>query len=454
MTAEQPPRVSRTPLVGDAIAAVREGGAFYERAAAVDDVVRLRLPLVGEPVLVSHPDLVERVLRSEADRFPKADFVREQLDDLLGRGLIQSGGDPWARRRRLLAPAFAADRIEAYEDVMVAEAERLAGEWSPGDRIDVDATTRRLTLRVLFDALFGVPIDEWEDEVVEALRAVHAAGRLRNQPVAQLVPKWVPIGLWRRYREGVETLDRVVRAVIDRRADAASLPDDPADGEDLLSILLAAERDGRIDREGVRDEVITFLFAAHETTATVLTFVWYLLARNPDVERRVHREVDSVLGDRPPDHGDLEDLEVVDRVVRETMRLYPQVPNLFRAPTEDVTLGGYHVPAGTIVIPSIWAIHRDGRWYDEPRAFRPTRWTGDREDALPACAYLPFGGGPRRCIGAAFARAEARLILATVARGWSLELVSDSDLDLSLTITTRPESDVECVVRRRSDRSG
>lgn len=431
-------------IVSNMISLLRDPEAFYERAAAEADVVLLRFPVVGDQVLLSHPDHIERVLRTEADTFPKAEFVRTQLDDLLGQGLIQSGGDVWTQQRRLLQPAFFGDRIETYAPIMREETLMMIDEWEVGDTLNIDRTMRRLTLRILFRSLFGVDITPWETTVLQALHDVHQPGRLRMQPLAQVVPKWIPIPLWQRYHRGIRALEDVISEVIAQRGSRH----DHDGATDLLGILLEAETEGTISATQVRDELMTFLFAAHETTATVLTFTWYLLCRHPEVDRQLVDELTTVRnGDASIAEWD--EVEYTEQIILETMRLYPQVPNLFRRPTTDVEIGGYHVPAGTVVVPSVWATHRDDRWYDRPHAYRPERWQDDRRTQLPQFAYLPFGGGPRRCIGSEFALTEARCIVATIARAYTFELVSDPELDLSLTITTRPVSDITMRIGER-----
>jgi cytochrome P450 len=213
-------------------------------------------------------------------------------------------------------------------------------------------------------------------------------------------------------------------------------------------LLGGTDEDGKtMSDKLVRDELMTFLFAGHETTATALTFTWFLLAQNPAVERRLVTELDAVLGGSQPTFSDLPKLEYTEQVLKEAMRLYPPVPQVPRESTEDVTLDGYHVPEGTTVAPSQWTIHRDDRFWDDPTEFRPERFDGDSD--RPKFAYFPFGGGPRRCIGQQFAMVEGKLILATLAQQYHLELVSDPNVDLSVSITTRPLDPIEMRVDSR-----
>jgi len=213
-------------------------------------------------------------------------------------------------------------------------------------------------------------------------------------------------------------------------------------------LLSATDEDGEsMSAELVRDELMTFLFAGHETTATALTFTWLLLSQHPEVERTLVAELEEVLDGEPPSFADLPDLEYTEQVLREAMRLYPPVPQIPRDTTEPVELGGYGIPEGATVAACQWTVHRDGSLWSYPHEFRPERF---EHDDRPRFAYFPFGGGPRRCIGEQFAMVEGKLILATLARRYHLELVSDPDVDLSVSITTRPLDPIEARVEPRT----
>jgi len=221
--------------------------------------------------------------------------------------------------------------------------------------------------------------------------------------------------------------------------------------DDLLSILLtAAGPDGTtMDDDVVRDQMVTFLFAGHETTALALTYAWHLLGRNPETLDRLRAELDAELGDRSATMADLPALDYTEQVVNETLRLFPPAYALFREPTEDVQVGSYRVREGTAMTIPIFKLHRDGRFYDAPDEFRPERWTDEFEAELPEYAYLPFGGGPRHCIGMRFALAELKLVLATLAREVAFDPTYDGDPDLSMAATMRPDQPMRMRVRRR-----
>jgi hypothetical protein len=248
--------------------------------------------------------------------------------------------------------------------------------------------------------------------------------------------------MWRRYTEGIDGMEGVIEEFVAARRGEVD------EHDDLLSILLSAtdEADEAMSEELLRDELMTFLFAGHETTATALTFTWFLLARHPEVDRKLVAELDAVLDGEPPSFADLPDLEYTEQVLREAMWLYPPVPQIPRDTTEPVELGGYGIPEGATVAACQWTVRRDGNLWAYPHEFRPKRFeTDDR----PRFSYFPFGGGPRRCIGEQFAMVEGKLILATLARRYRLEIVSDPDVDLPVSITTRPLDPIETRVEPR-----
>ncbi|MEF8813783.1 MAG: cytochrome P450 [Halovenus sp.] len=294
--------------------------------------------------------------------------------------------------------------------------------------------------------MFGSDIEYEKRGIRRTVQALQEPGQPAKQPVARTVPKWVPIPMWRRYKQGIDEMESLIAEIVSRRKEEGT------DGhDDLLSMLLTGtDRDGETMSETLlRDEMMTFLFAGHETTATALTFAWFLLAQHPEVERRLVDEPDDTLDEGYATFGDLPDLEYTEQVFREAMRLYPPVPSIPRETTETLELGGYSLPEGATVAPMQWTIHRDERFWEEPLQFRPDRFAG--ENARSAFAYFPFGGGPRRCIGQQFALVEGTLILATLARQYRLDLVSTPDIDLSVSITTRPLDRIEIRVEPRAD---
>jgi cytochrome P450 len=470
----EPPSYDGLPVIGNTHQMVREQGGFYEAAAELGDVVHLRLLGIGDLYQVSDPGLVREVLVTEQTRYGKASISKDQLGELVGEGLVLSEGELWQRQRQRIQPAFYRNRIATYADTMASEAAAVADEWSDGDVVNIEDELKALTLRILVKAMFGTEIDYEDRGIRDTVQDLQRPGHPSKQPIAQTIPKWVPIPMWRRYKEGIDDIEDLISEFVAVRREQDDL------GDDLLSRLLAGSDD---DGEGmseklVRDELITFLFAGHETTATALTFAWFSLAQDPDVEERLAAELTSELDDTPT-FEDLSRLDYTEAVLLESMRLYPPVPAIPREPDEDTTLGGYEIPAGGTVSCSQWAIHRDEQWWEDPYEFRPERWLaddgtvgadgdfssdGDSDDGKatlgrvsgehargdrPRFAYFPFGGGPRRCVGEQFALVEGKLLLATLLRRYSPTLESDPDIDLSVSITTRPVDPVEIGLSER-----
>jgi len=396
-------------------------------------------------VLVNHPELIEAVLVKNSRNFIKP-FAFRFTRPVLGNGLLTSEGDYWLLQRRLAAPAFRAERIAAYGPDMVAACRQAIDSWQDGQTRDIHADMMQLTLDIVARTLFGADVADESHEVEASLRGVlRAFSNSFNRTIP--LPNWIPTPGNRRARAAVRGLNRVVQKIIDRRR----REDQPR--QDLLSMLLAArdEGDGRgMSDEQLADEARTFLLAGHETTAISLSWSFYLLATHPRAQAKLHRELHDVLGDRLPEVSDLARLEFADQVVREAMRLYPPAFIIGREPLADFELGGYIIPAGTTVFMSPWVMHRDERFFERAGEFLPERWAGDLAATLPKMAYFPFGGGPRICIGNAFAMMESVLLLSTIARGWSMRLVGDHPIALSPVFTLRPKFGIKVILAKRT----
>jgi len=396
------------------------------------------LRLAGYDVfLLNHPDLVDVVLRKDRDNFVKHSFFWRHVTAIFGNGLLTSEGDFWLRQRRLAAPAFHPDRIATYGDTMVAYADRLVDGWTDGEVRDVHRDMMRLTMEIVAKTLFDADVERDVEEVGRAFEVAlkEIAGRIRR-PFR--IPDGVPTPGNLRYRRGVQRLDRLVwRVIAERRAD-------PRDRGDLLSMLMSARDDEGQAMSDVqlRDELVTLFLAGHETTAISLSWTWHLLAQHPLVKDCLVAELFEVLDRRPATVADLPRLPYTDAVVKESMRLYPPAYVLGREAIEDCEIGGYNVPARATIYMSPWVLHRDPRWFVEPEKFLPERWLDGLAARLHRFAYMPFGGGPRVCIGDRFAMMEAVLILATISRRYRLERTSDAEIVPFPSITLRPEGGV------------
>lgn len=405
------------------------------------DTVFLRLP--GHDVFVlNRPEDIETVLLTQRTNFIKHRFFWRHVTAIFGNGLLTSEGEFWLRQRRLAAPAFHPDRIAAYGDVMTAYADRQAGAWTDGETRDIHADMMRVTMEIVSKTLFDVEVEKDVDEIGRSFDLVirEIAKRFRR-PVK--IADWIPLPGNRRYRRGVALLDRLVaRVLAERRAR-------PGDRGDLLSMLMAArDDDGRpmSDRQ-LRDELITLFLAGHETTAIALSWTLFLLAKNPAVEERLRREIGEAIGDRLPAAADLPRLSYADAVVKESLRLYPPAYVVGRESLADCAIGGYDVPARTTVYFSPWVLHRDPRHFPDAESFRPERWLDGSTAKLPKSVYIPFGGGPRVCIGERFAMMEGVLVLATLLRRFRLEMDGPDPVPFP-SITLRPEGGPVMRVRR------
>jgi cytochrome P450 len=443
-----PPGPTTLPYVGSALPFFRNPFEYRTRIAAeYGDVVDVS-GLGKRAFLLSHPKYVKRVLVTDSHRYTKPDFEKQFVERAFGDSLAFIDRPEWTERRRMLQPVFTMDRIEQYGATMVEYAEALADEWDDGEVIALDAELKRLTFQVLARTLFGLDRQSVPD-LYDDFEAV--ATKLR--PMKAVVPDWIPTPTNRRYELALSDLETAIDDLIERRRATDSGPDDlltlllaAADGEALGEDDERADTDGLSDRE-LRDELMGFLFAGHETTAMALTFSWYLLETHASARDEVHQELDAVLGGGRPDVTDLGDLDYLEHAITEGMRLYPPNHMIPREPLEDVAIGGYRIPEGASVYCSQWVIHRDERWYDQPEAYRPERWAGDED--RPEYAYFPFGGGPHHCIGMRFARMEIRLALATLMEHVTLEPVDHSLPDLAAGLTMHPKDRIEMRVHER-----
>lgn len=407
----------------------------------------VRVPLVAEELyLLSDPRHIRDVLVTDQRLFKKGRGL-ERTKALLGEGLLTSEGATHLRQRRLIQPAFHKERLAGYAATMTAHAERTMARWRDGAVADVDAEMMRLTLGIVGDTLFGTDVGARVEEVGAALDRVMASFWIRMLPFAGAL-EWLPLPVLRRAREGRETLDRVIFAIIAERRQA------PGDRGDLLSMLLLAQDSedghrGMSDRQ-VRDEAMTIFLAGHETTANALAWTWYLLSQAPEVECRLHEAIDSALGGRPPTVADLPALSYVERVVTESLRLYPPAWLIGRRALAPYRLDDYEVPAGAVLLMSPYLVHRDAQYFPDPTRFDPERWTPEFKAALPPFAYFPFGGGARRCIGDHFAMMELVLVVTAVAQRWRLALVPGHPVAPRPVVTLRLKHGLKMTTHART----
>jgi cytochrome P450 len=395
--------------------------------------------------LLNHPDDIETVLLTRSRGFLKGRGLQANRE-LFGNGLLTSEGDLWLRQRRLMQPAFRRERVAAYAPAIIARSAGMLDRWKDGETRDVHRDFMRLALEIVARTLFGVSIEQQTNQVDAALNVLVE----ENTSPRRLFPlvRRLPTAANRRYSRAVGVLDRIVYGII-----AQSRARREAHGGLLSGLLNAQDEDGaRMTDRQLRDECITLLLAGHETTAIALSWTVYLLAQNPAVQERLHAETAAVLGARPPCAEDVPRLAYAERILRESLRLYPPAWLMPRIAAEECEIRGYRIPKGASVLVSQWIVHRDPRFFPDPERFDPDRWTEEFARSLPRFAYFPFGGGPRICIGNHFALLEATLILAAIAQRFRLRLASATPVEPLASITLRPKGGVQVTLgdRRKS----
>jgi len=442
-----PPQPKGYFLLGNTLDFARNPLAFLSKCANdFDGIVSVQLP-IGKPYLVTHPDFVEYVFVTGSRNFKKGTYY-DGTKPLLGNGLVTSDGELWLKQRKLIQPVFHRAKIRTYSEVMVNFTENLlTQEWRDGQVRPIEQDMMQLTMQIVARLLFSMDFSgEEAKETGQALgNALTEVTDWMNSPVK--LPLSVPTPRNRRFRAAIQLVDQVIGEVITRgrNQDAAH------DKGDLLSMLFAAhDQDGQgMSDQQLRDEVVTLYAAGHETTAMTLTWAWYLLSQHPQVEKKLVAELQNVLNGRSPGIDDLPHLSYTDMIIKETLRLYPSGWLVARQAINDCQIGDYPIPAGTVVLVSAWATHRDPRFFEEPEEFKPERWEAEAVKKLHKYAYYPFAAGPRQCIGNVFATTEAVLLLATMAQQYRLELLPGKPVTPVVRGTLHPSYPLQMKLSKR-----
>ncbi len=421
-------------------------GTFLQAAHQYGDIVYFRIgPRRG--YLITNPVDIRHVLQDNARNYHKSPLY-DKVRMAIGNGLLTSEDAFWLRQRRIAQPAFHRERIAALAGVMAEVAQDAAARWqtiaSDGRPVDIDEEMMRLTRTVVLRALLGGDLGPFGDKVDGAWTVV-------NQHIGESfwslgLTDWIPTPKNRKFRAAQAVLRGAVDHVISRRRAH------PTESADLLSMLMSArdeETGEAMTDQQLRVEITTFLLAGQETTSLALTWTWYLLSQHRDPRQRLHREIDTVLKGRPPEYADLANLPYTRMVVDESMRLYPPAWGISRQALADDELGGFRLPAGWLAFVIPYVLHRMPAYWNDPDAFEPERFLPDRTADRPKFAYLPFGAGPRQCIGSQFAAIEAQLIVATLAQRYHLHLVPHHPVEPWPLITLRPRYGMPMIVERR-----
>ncbi len=441
------------PILGPALDMKRDLiGTMHSSMLRFGDVVRFTMGPKGKFQVnafgVFHPDYVQHFLASNADNYEKSDPVYYELRVLLGDGLLTADGDEWKRQKRMIQPIFTHKRVASYVPMIVEEAEDAVRRWGEaarrGEGVDLNADMARITMQVVGRALFGADVESAVPAVRRAVPFLSERAIQRGLSPFTVPAHWPTPGNRKAVRYQGSMYDVVDELVTARRAN-------PVEAEDLLGLLLNARDpetgEGLSDKE-VRDQVLVFLLAGHETTSTSLAFTFHLLGHHPEIQEKVQEEIDRVWGDGPTLET-VRELRYTTMAIKEAMRLYPAAHGMGRIAKKDDEIGGYRIPAGSPVFASTWATHRHPAFWDEPERYDPERFTPEAEKARHRYAYFPFGGGPRACIGQHFSMMEAALLVGALLRNFKVTTSSDP-VKLLAGITLRPAGTMPASITSRA----
>jgi cytochrome P450 len=421
--------------------------------------------------LINNPDYIEKVLVYDHGNFTKGRRL-QIAKALLGEGLVTSEGDLHNRQRRIIQPIFHPKQISTYGKVMTDYAASLNQKWKNEGTVDILKEMMHLTLSIICKSVLNYDVESETEEIDRALAICRKYSKRLRNPLGQVLNKIPVLPNVKGAIQARKRLDRLVYSLIKERKEG--LESNVKDYNDLLTRLLQAQdstqsgpKDNitddttvgsatgtaslKMSDKQVRDEVMTIFIAGHETTANALTWTFYLLSQNREIEKKLVEELESVFDiDDTPTVEDIPKLKFTEKVLRESMRLYPPAWSLARYVDKDYTLGKYTIPAGSTIMMSQYVIHRDPRYYNEPEQFNPDRWSLEAKSSLPRFSYFPFGGGIRACIGESFAWMEGILLIATISRRWKMHLIPGHRVELDPGITLRAKYGIKMKLERRN----
>jgi cytochrome P450 len=429
-------------------AAMKDPLRFFMEMTQYGDLVTLR---EGRTYFVNHPDGIKHVLQDNHFNYRKGERYLQAAETLFGRGLVTSEGEFWRHQRRLIQPAFHKHHHHAYVESMATTVSGHLPTWErhaqSGEQLELRQEMTDLTLAILLRAIFGGTSSKATTAVGQAFLTLHEDLNVIAVFNPVRMPRWVPTPRRRRAAHARETIDRFIMQMVEaRQAGSVSTQGD------FLSLLLAARDDETgegMPPAQLRDEILTMLGAGHDAVSQALTWTLYLIAQYPDVEQRVCAEIACVLAGREPSVDDLENLPFLSCVVQESLRLLPPVWGLMRTAIAPDVILGYPIPAGAVVVLSAYCIHRSPAVWPEPHRFSPDRFAASRSVPRHRFAYFPFGGGPRQCIGGAFAMLEVPLVVAMLLRRYRIRLVPRQDIHPVARLSLRPSGPVWITLEQR-----
>lgn len=435
MGTRQPPLAPGPPVLGQTLRFAREPlELISDLVEEHGRVFRMQVLGIGEFYMLTHPNHFKQALVADRDAFGK----NEDFRIAFGENVLSTEGDQWQRQREVLNEFFTPTKVRSYADRMVELTERQIDRWEDGQRISLAEAMRDIALDNFFGTVFDRPLDPSGDE---SLRQAASDINLWFKPSSFALPRWVPTPSRRRFKSAIATLEREAKRLLRERQRSE-------EGEDLLSTLveLQATETAALTDEEIVDQVLGLVFAGHDTTALTLAYALHQLSTHGDVRQRVHTELDEVLAGDRPSLSDVGELSTIEQVVNETLRAYPSVHTIPRVTTRPVTVDGYRLESGTRTHLSVWEVHHDETFWEEPYAWQPNRWkkTTPREQGH---AFVPFGAGPRLCLGRRFARLEATLVLAMVCQDYRIE--PEGELAFEPMTTLQPADSIPARVYRR-----
>lgn len=440
-----PPTVKPNWIGGHFRPFMRDRLGFLTKLSKLGDITHFK---IGSQLafFINHPEMIRDVLVTNHSKFEKGRALK-RAKKLLGEGLLTNEGASHLRQRRMIQPAFHRQRIANYANAMIEYGEKMADEWQDGEEYDISKEMMRLTLNIVGKTLFSANVADEADEVGKAMTDLVELFDYLLLPFAELLEK-LPLPHSNRFRKAKTTLDTVIYDIINERRKSGE------DKGDLLSMLLLAQDEddgGQMTDEQIRDECLTLFLAGHETTANALTWTWYLLSKHPEIEARFHEEIDAVLQNHQAAPEDYQKLRFTEAVLAESMRLFPPAWGLGRLAMQEHELAGYHIPEKSLILLSMYVLHRDERFWEDAESFKPERFLAENaiKEASNKFIYFPFGGGVRRCIGEQFAWMEGVLLLATLGRKWKLKLNPEQKIVLQAMITLRSKYGMKMRVEKR-----
>jgi cytochrome P450 len=419
-------------------------GFLRKIAKEYGDIVHFKMGPI-RIVLLNHPDFIKEVLTVQHRNFVKGRPL-EMAKELLGDGLLTSEGEFHKQHSRIIQPAFHRNMIESYVADLSKTVCQSTKDWQTGMKVDMKDEMTKMSMLIAGKVLFNVDLEKESSEIIDALdTATSLFGRI-PLPYSEGLLK-IPLPSTLRFKRAKERLDKIIYRIISERRQSK------VDNGDMLSLLLrSANGNGEgvgMSDQHIRDEALTLFLTAFDTTSTALTWTWYLLSQNPEVEAQLHQELDLILKGRLPTAEDIPQLKFTRMVFGESMRIYPPSYLIPRQAINDFSIDKYTIPGGTIILMSPYLIHHDSRFHPDPEKFNPQAWDNNLQGQNSKYEYFPFSRGPRSCIGEPFAWMQGMIVLASIAQFWRIKLVPDHPVELLQLINLRPKYGMKMTLERR-----